>query len=109
MTKKSIVPKMIPVMLALPFFLSSCQELNDFFDGSSRNTGNNTSYSSSKPHTNTQQTTSTEGAKHTSNASTSQSGTVATTVSAPVSTEKKTTTGTVESPAVPSMAPTVGQ
>lgn len=121
MKKIPLSLKVIP--LALPFLLMGCEELNSFFGDSSQSPGYNTSYSSyfspdpqeTYHSQETYQTPAVERVKterttqSSPKNSSSQSGTVATTVSAPVNTEKKTTTGTVDTPAVPSVAPTVGQ
>jgi hypothetical protein len=112
---KTIGVKLIPVCVVLPFLLTACQDINSFFGGSSsHNPGYDSNYSSTKAHTghkpqNVSTDYSNEASKASVKTTASESGTAATTVSSPVATEKKGVTGTVDTPAVPSMAPTVGQ
>lgn len=111
--KKSICLKIIPLCLAVPFILTGCESLTEFFSDSSPHAGYGSSYPADK-RSRTQYnaaagTENSPSTKASSGSKASQSGTEATTVLVPVSAEKKTEAGAVTTPAVPSSAPTVGQ
>ncbi len=111
MKKTSKLLKTSSIVVALPLLLTACESMNALFGDSSRPSDNTSSYSAPESKTNKSAPVNVqaEKAKPAYKGTAVPSGTVAATVSAPVSTERKTATGTVEAPVVPSTAPTVDQ
>ena len=112
--EKMINKKILPACLLLPLMLTGCDDINSFFGGSSspRHAGYDSGYSSSHSRSkNSQNAVADDSAsKAVTKTTSSQSGAEAAAVTTPASsTDKKTVTGTVAAPAVPSLAPTVGQ
>lgn len=113
MKNYKIVIKTAPAIVLLSTLLTGCQELKNFFNEPSESSRYDSSYSSTHRHQSQPHDTTVKPKTVSSNVSSAnsggESGTAATTVNAPVSMESKGVKSTVDSPAVPSMAPTVGQ